>query len=505
MAKKNRKPKKNPSTPIHEGAGYNSKYYRKSEIQSYYNKNFVSIIDEYDRYQIAGKARFIYENVGIIKGAIHEIASYSVGDSWIPSYTGDNPSWGKRATSYLSSWFDSIDIHGNDMNSVLRLISISIDRDGDVLVVFTKNSENQPRIQIIPMHAIKCRTETIQTGKYSGYSVTDGVIMDDYGVAVAYNILGDADDGSEDTQVSVVSSMLLYDINYGDQNRGYSPLGSVICDLRDYRDIRDYEREGIKLASAVGLIEKNAVGGKTPAELVWEGGMQDIPTSGAPIYYKDYEGGMIRYFSSNENGSGLEQLENNRPSQNTSEFLRDHILRGVFNALGWPLELTWNLSGLNSANTRTILSKVERKLTERQATLYKFWKRAVLFGLSVGFDNKSIAYNPTFWMWEPTYPKRASIDLGRDTKSDIDLYKIAATTLSDIYGKNGESWETKIRQVCIEKRRIKEIAEEEGVDPNTIQILVPNQVLEPVEGEDTEEENTEEEEKQESNEEEDEQ
>ena len=177
-------------------------------------------------------------------------------------------------------------------------------------------------------------------------------------------------------------------------------------------------------------------------------------------------------------------MKNDRPGDLTQTFLKDHVLRGAFASIGWPLEIGWSMDGLNSANTRAILAKVDRKLLQRQSTLFRVWKRVVTYAVAKAIKLGYLPANKDWYKWTCTYPKSPSIDLGRDVKSSIDLYKIGGTTLSDIYGENGEDWQSKVYQKIFERKflqasckydkpTIQQILAEQ-VDVNTIQILTPN-------------------------------
>jgi hypothetical protein len=117
---------------------------------------------------------------------------------------------------------------------------------------------------------------------------------------------------------------------------------------------------------------------------------------------------------------------------------------------------------------------VDRKLTQRQGTLFKFFKRSIIYALAKAIKLKLLPFNEDWYKWSATMPKSPSIDLGREATAAIELYKMGANTLSDIYGLNGQDWEAKIIQKIKERKRMEELCKTAGVDINAIQQLTPN-------------------------------
>lgn len=440
-----------------------------------YASNFENLVSDYERTNMLGIARYLYSNIGGIRNAILDIANYSVGNAFLPQFVGEDKEWGEEASKWLNNWFNYCDVRGSafDFLTDLSLVSVSVDRDGDCLLVLTKATDNQyPLIQWIPAHLIGNRynTKAIPSGRFRGFNVSNGVITNKYGRIVGYNILGESRDGSDDIQISVNDGLLAYEPEYLEQGRGLTALASAINDFRDYRDIRDYEKIGIKTASSIALIEDNETGGIDPSESHFSS-----TTDALGLYVENLDGGNIRYFRANS-GAGLKPFESNRPGRDTAAFLSDHVLRNAYSALNWPYELGWDLSRLNGTSTRVIINKAQRKLDKRQAVLYKVWKRTVNYALAVAIKYNFIP-NPGNLDWtkfEPTFPSKISIDLGRDSNAAINEYKIGMRSLSGVVGETGDDWKKVIDQKITEAKYIQEQCAAAGVNPTEIQQLTPN-------------------------------
>jgi len=466
------------ASTIHEALNPIYRAIRPSRVYGSFNVDQKLLVSQQDRMKLLNDCRYVYENVGLVKAAVEEIAIYSVGDSWMPSYWGEDKEWGLEAIKWINSWFEVNNaISMEDYVYNLWLSSVAIDRDGDILQHLTYAADGKyPMIEFIPGHRIgnHDKQEVINYGPFRGYKVQDGVIVNDNGRPIGYNILQEKEE--DDQQLPIQDCTLLFEAKYAGQLRGYSPIATSLLDVQDYRTIKNYEKQGIAIASSVGLIEENEKGGIEAGDLQFNNNANQ-PNPGDPnVYYEYLDGGQIRYFGSNT-GASLKQLENNRPGDRTQEFLKNHIIRSIFSAIGIPMEIVWDIAGLGSANTRAILAKVERKVTQRQSTLIRAWNQAVRYGVAKAIKLGYLPSNASDWYrFTPTYPRRPSIDIGRDVNNNINLYKIGAQTLSGIYGEDGANWQAGIIQKATEQKFIQDVAAKAGIDPVLIQQLTPNQV-----------------------------
>jgi hypothetical protein len=451
------------ATIVHESAMPFARQYRTSEPYGNYNVPAKDIVTDYSRWTLCNKSRFFVENVPLVKSAVEEIATYAVGEAWMPVFEGMDVEWGAKATSWLSNWFNIVDISGLDMHQVLWLSSLALDRDGDILCQLTYNESNYPFINLIGSHMV--------SGKDEDKRIYDGVKLDKNNKVISYQLeYGD----NQKTQINASDSILLYEPRYPGQYRGYPTLATAIADWQDFRDIQNFEVEAIKQAAATSFIEKNEVGGVSPYGQTGYFATGSESQINSPLYYRELKGGMTRYFASNDPNANLEQMKNDRPGNLMQTYMKDFVLRGAFNCLGWPMEIAYDMTPLSSAATRAVLSKIERKLLRRQSILWKLWIKVVRYGISKAIQGGYLPNNKEWYKWTCTYPKSPTIDIGREVKNSIDLYKMGGTTLSDIYGQNGEKWDQKVDQKIRERLYLEEQCKKAGVDVNVIQMLTPN-------------------------------
>jgi lambda family portal protein len=452
-------------------------YPRQSQIYQWYASDIKQQMTTYDWRQLLSAGRFLYANIGAVAGAVNERGTYAVGEGWQAQYVGSNKKWGDKAEEWLYNWQNVCDVRGTpyDFTTNLFLTSVSIDRCGDNAMLLTESEDSgYPQVQFIPAHRIGSRSgsSVVEKGPYKGLETCNGVVFNGQQRAVAYEVLGYDDQGKDDRYVSARDMQLNFSPYWFDQGRGISALANAVRDWQDYRDIRDFEKIGIKTVSETAVVEQNEKGSADPGEEHFEAG---VNAQGKNIYTETMEGGAIRYFRANS-GSGLNVIRSERPSSETQNFIQDQIMRGAFAGMGWPIEFSWNPEKLGGANVRMVVEKAERSVKRIQKQLALVWRRATYYAVAKGIKNGFLPDDPDWFMWDAQLPKSLTVDAGYASQADIDEYRIGFRTLSEIYGKRGLDWQSAIRQRIAERKFLLEElqASGTGIKPEEIQMMTPN-------------------------------
>ncbi len=439
-----------------------------------HNQDFNKNVSTYEWNTILSRAREIYANLGGVKNAICEIGDLATGDAWGGKYTGEDEEWGKIASEYLNNWFEICDVRGQpySFNRMLRLATISVERDGDCLCVLSTTPDGTgARLQWIPAHSIGSRQNgLIKEGAYKGNNSFNGIIFNKAGIPVAYNIRGEKEDGSQDSRISVRDAHLLFDPEYVEQGRGLSSLAAAVVDWDMYKQIRYFEMMGIKAASNFAYkltlppeeIEDETGSGNYPS---WPGGPAQV-TGSRNAWVEELQGGEVPVFST-ENQGKIEVLESNRPSNNTQAFLLDHVLRHAFLSLRWPLELSYDLNS-RGATTKLAAVKAQRRIEGTQArVLYPLWKRVAGYAISKAINSGYIPMPKDQKDWkrfEPDYPRSFTLDQYKDTKSDIESYNRGWITGTQVAASCGYDLHANLVQKDKEISDAKAIAAKSGND-----------------------------------------
>ena len=408
------------------------------------------IVDEVnptDRRQLVSDSRKLYANVGPAKGAIDAKAMYSVGRSWLPKFEGTDVAWGEQAREWLlNQWYPLADIQGRDFQTALYLMSVSVDRDGDVGALLTEYENSFPAIQLIPTQAIgnpssdKIDKEgRLMSGPYQGLRCFDGVVVNDQGRPVAYYVeedgtlldLENEDEASE--YISARDFMLLAEPSWVDQVRGFPGFAHAILDLKDLRTVQGYEKMASALASSIGLLEYNETGmADTSDPTVALGGNY---AGAGEIVSKEIFGGTVRHYKANS-GSKLEAFKSDRPGDAWQRMM-DRLIRNAMSGINWPFELAWDISALGGANTRFIISSAMRTVEDRQDLLRPFAKRAVGYACAKAMKQGILPQSDDWWRWSFTMPPRMTSDYGRDAAAQREDYLQGIINLSDICAERG--------------------------------------------------------------------
>ena len=142
----------------------------------------------WERQELIQAGRYLYANDGIVKGAIDDLARYSLPLS--PQSTTKDTTWNQQAEAFFKSWEQRADIKKRISYAELqKLASVCLDRDGDVGILHVADPKNGGHcVQLIESDRIIDHPEG--KGEY-----TQGVLLDRYGRPTSYCIEEDTKKG----------------------------------------------------------------------------------------------------------------------------------------------------------------------------------------------------------------------------------------------------------------------------------------------------------------------
>ena len=421
-------------------------------------------VDGYTHDRMLRFGRLLWGNVGFVRGAIAEIATYAVGQRFQPQFCGKDVEWGTVAEYELSKWMQICDVRGQpfNWNKDLWLAIISALRDGDVLMVMTQTESGYPQIQFIPAHRIGSRgAMLVESGPYRGLGCCNGVIYNPHGRAVAYQITGESPE--KDTYVSARDAALIFNPEWVDQGRGITALASVINDHVDIDDITAFEKFAAKLFASQTLIEHHegdpisddaerfTEGQGTNSEQLWE----------------DFEGGMIRKYRAGSN-SKIEAFMQQRPTPNLMAFRRE-LMRGTYASLQWPIEFSYDASTLTSGAIRMVIGKSIRTIELYQGMVIPAATRAVQYAVARLMKLKLIPFNEEWYRWGFQMPSKPTVDVGREAQQAREDFKMGLRTAQHIYAEQGLDWREEFDQRVAEAKYLADAAAAAGVPLSMVQ------------------------------------
>jgi len=441
------------------------------------DRDYHRNVSDYGWRELLSAARYICGRFGPVRGAIRQMATYAIGNAFAVQYYGRNKAWGEAMEAQMEEWDKVCDVRGPnvDFRTGLVLDLMSIIRDGDTLTLLTEGESGWPMVQSIPAHRIG-KTYGMQEDVGNGFSLVNGCVVNSYGRTVGFRVYNDDSLISDSyRELSARDAALHYSLDYHEQVRGVTWLAPVIEDVADLYDIRSFLKTALKAESSIALIEENEMGGPPPVsagmQLVGMDGTDNLThpddsnTVDGSISTEKLEEGAYLYFRS-QTGGRISAPNTNRPGQDSQKFYFE-ILRGSFEALGWPIEF-YDPSALGGANIRMRVAQGKRTVEQLQLMAKRIAVRKHRYAVAKMIKLGILPFDEDWWMLDHQTPRDLTVDNGRDTKADIELYKTGAISLEDLCGRMGSYWEDVQDAKIREEKRLQERCAAEGVDPNRI-------------------------------------
>lgn len=385
-------------------------------------------LDPWTRENLITVARVLYDNVGFIHGAINENARHTVGEGIIPISDADDAGIALDHDDYWTTWCDIPELTQQwDFRKVLEITSKGVDVDGVVGFLLTETATGYPQIQAIPAHRIKSPP--------GDESFTDGVKLNAVGRPVAYSIRSVGLEGWTYKIIPASSFVLVADVDRFGGVISPSALTPAIINMRDKKDILTYEKLGVKIGSALGIKLKTAQASQT-GKALFGSPETVVDSSGAAKTFEKISGGAIVELGQ---GDELETFSSNRPSAAFTGFLA-YLDRDVAAGLDLPVEFIWDPAALGGTSQRFIMVKAQKRFEERQRMLKRSIKAIRNYVIAKGIDRGDIKPVKGWWRVKWQMPSKISVDVGRESKANLEDYFAGLRTLQEDFGERGIDW-----------------------------------------------------------------
>jgi len=430
------------------------------------NKSINDLIPSRDRRTLAALSRRLVFNQGPPKEAIRQKASYSVGQAWMPIYSGSDSAVGEQAASWLQNvWFPICDVRGNghDWREFLEIVSKCMDRDGESFVLLTKARGGGPRIQHIPSHQVwsKTKEKIVGGGPFRGHKIQDGVIYNRRGASVAYRVNRD-NSGDEFKDISARDLIHVFDSDFPEQRRGLPALSHALDGLKN--SATSSELEGIRqnVISSLYLLERSPQG-PDPDDPAWTGSVDT--GSKESVLYEEIAPG-IRHLSADQD---LEMVKHENPGAAWSDY-QDRIMRAALSGMGWSYSLVLQPPNQGTA-CRAEIVRARKAIDARQKRLLYMAKRAITYAIAIASESGFGVEAPgNMRKWSFSYPERLSVDDGREAKALREAVEKGLCSEQAYQSFKGKEYEAHIREQAMAKvARVKvarEVSEtnDEGIE-----------------------------------------
>lgn len=421
-------------------------------------------IDKLSREQVVRLSRELFAQFPIFNVASDSKANLVVGDHWEFKYCGNDIKFKEAAESFINdTWYNRCNTRGStyDFKTLIRLMSRTLDIDGDFAVIFTKDDNGWPLLQIINTERITNNHDGGEAIEVEGktYRCYDGVLFDDdmrptY-LSISNSVGNFVSQGttSDIIYVSLRDSKLIFSPQYFDKYRGLPSLYAGVLYGLSLQELDQYLMETLKLESTIAVLNIND-SGEAPQEYsnLLEsiqsqaaaqtngttniiGGMPGSIPSPTTHAINVQQGSTERYI---KEGNDVKSFRSQRPSEEIQSYM-NRIETALLSAIGYPHQLIYSSDKITGRSAYAITEMVRKNVLCRQQLLNKYCKLFVAWALSNAIELGYIPptdeniYNNT----EFTKPAQFSIDAGYDNKAMIENYKLGLTSLSSISDTQG--------------------------------------------------------------------
>ena len=440
------------SRPIYKSGSYDDGLQRLPN----YLKEPEQLSGRLTRKNLISASRLLYKNNGVVKGAVNMKAEYSIGKAFLFKSLCKNPEVAAKYDEYIKAFYKVACVNGKNFHSLLYLISTAIDIDGDCFVMLTESKTGFPQLQFIRANRVcSPKDGLIDSGKYKGLNVLHGVITNRMGREIAYWLDGDEPGGGE---IIPASSMLhLVDDDFLATCRGEPLFSHGLKEFRYIDDINVSELGAMKIASQIALVKKNETGEVDIAQAYSK------PGNNGEVVVRNTGDKQIVFLKSEDS---LDSLKIERPSPNYMSF-SERLLKGVLSGVGVPYDIVVNPDSSGVGN-RMSLSKFDNTTRDRATLLEDAARLLAQYVLAVGIQREDIPHAEGWWNMMFSRAKRPSVDMGRDSNSQLKEYNAGIKNLTEICEENGTQVEDHLRirarEAAIAEKLRREAEAEFGVE-----------------------------------------
>lgn len=412
---------------------------------------------EYTRHELLKKARWLRNNMGLIKRMVRGCARYSIGSglSHIPN-TGDK-AFNTRAERYFDDWASSpalSDLRGKmSFWKMQDFVTQGLIGDGEIFGLKVNNPlfQGLPALQL--METQTCANGASGTPRNDGF--IEGIRENEFGAAVNFRFLRDKKPGQMDNMSwedrPATSVLHVMDHDRAGQRHGLTWFHHGENCAIDILDLRALEKVAVKVHSTfaaaikrkdMGLAQKSSFSG----DLVKK---PNVRAGGPVVSYENFAGGAAML--NLNDGEEFQLLTSNRPNMTWTSFI-DFLVRDIAWGLGVSPEFIWSVAGMGGANTRFILEDAKWFFEYIQRIMVEtFCQPVYAWVIADAIDRKlleppSAEFAEEFarCLWQG--PAKITVDIGKEGNLEIERLKHSLTSWDDIYagrGQNGRKMLTK--------------------------------------------------------------
>jgi len=429
----------------------------------------------YDRISLMKSARWAVNNSGIASRTVRGTARFAVGNGLVPQAQSEDHAFNKAAEQLFEDRYSgtpfAFDRGGQyDFYTCQAPLVESMITDGDVFAQLVKSESGTPMARFFGGEHIGDGNRKPSDEK----RLFDGVLVNDENKPTRYRFLPDPHDYSTSTDIPAEDIIHIYRPHRLGALRGMSWLAAAVSRIQDIREAMENELLAAKLNTKIGLtIESNdaqsiGLGSSRANKVLGNGEQYNVD--------KLFQGvGHIQL----KPGEKLNAHTFDRPNRNLPTFV-EFLTRDIAYGIGVSPEVIWSMAGLGGTASRAALQDADVffggvRLLLEQRFCVRFWRYAIWHFIRSGElpwpgnDWFRVAFVP---------PQKVSVDFGRDTAAMLKMLEAGYLSPRQYFNSFGQDVDEQtddiIRGKARRKKRVQEIAQEEGVDLEYLEVFPPS-------------------------------
>jgi capsid protein len=417
------------------------------------------------------KSFFLYENIGLAARAVDTVAKF-VGPL-VPQATTSDEAWNRLAEQAFEDACGNA-AFGCDVSQSVNfyeaqtLLVRQMALAGDVFWQKQTSNSGRAMFRIIPGENVGSSHGDVQAGW------VDGVKVSKLGAPVRYRVLKAPGNYAEYNELSADDLTRVGKIDRIGQVRSRPWLHRAAEHLQDISEILGYEKMSSKLASSLAFIIKSP-----EAQSIGLGSSLQKTSTGSGTVTRDQmmEGSIVPRLLP---GESIETVNNTHPSANLDTFLK-YLRRDIAHGFGMPAAILFDPEDAGGSTMRYAMEDAAATIKLIQETIinnfaFPFWKywvgQEVLAGRLPENNEFGFARKVRF-----IAPQKVSVDIGRDGRLYSDMVQRGQISPQEFYNMRGQDHDKvlddTIRAAVRRKKRVAEIAAEEGVEISVNEVFPP--------------------------------
>lgn len=406
-----------------------------------------------DGLQMMRRSQDLSRDSSFIGHLVKQYRIYALGDIQYIPQTGSKVI-NQKYRDFWQNWMAQADVQGRFHFIDLMQLSLSgVIYNGRHGLIHHHNEDGTFQLQSVMGYNIGNPRAV-----YTNPDLVSGMVLDNVGRVIAYDLyrLGINGTVTFSQRVAALIFSCLNPVASTDEYAAKTPLHAVLNDAWDMKQVENAWLQKIKWAAYKNAVF-NTPNGSAPSAQgdIADGiGALQPPAASSGLTANGY----VRFQLPGEElhgeeGFNVEMLENNNPTSNETDFLLTKLAQ-IAMSVSLPLPFVWVMMGLPGTYTRLVSEQAKRafqhgplgqKWLERSA-INEIKKMALISGIIRG----EIPWSENFNRGQFLYPAHPTVDVGRESKANLEENRQGIRSMADITSEEGKYWEDEDEQLAIE-------------------------------------------------------